>query len=133
MWYTLKPRLLHTCTRHTAHGHTRTDFFFGMYELETRFARINLYKPQQAWMKVVEASTNLHGSRTIFSGSFHKFWKLPQPLMKVVKSFHKLLPWKSWNIDDNLGFHYFHGSSNISIEAPTSFHRSKPWKLPCKR
>ena len=25
---------------HTTHRHTRTDFFFGMYKLETRFARI---------------------------------------------------------------------------------------------
>ena len=30
---------MHTCTRHTAHD-TRADFFFGMYQLETRFARI---------------------------------------------------------------------------------------------
>ena len=33
----LKPRLFDTCTRHTG---TRADFFFGMYQLETRFARI---------------------------------------------------------------------------------------------
>ena len=57
-WYpTLKPRqsfcmwyiIPHTKTKISrtqghmdtrAHGHTRTDFFFGMYQLETRFARI---------------------------------------------------------------------------------------------
>ena len=40
MWYIIphtKPRLLHTCTRHTG---TRADFFFGMYPLETRSPRI---------------------------------------------------------------------------------------------
>ena len=26
---------------HTTHRHTRTDFFLGVYQLETRFARIN--------------------------------------------------------------------------------------------
>ena len=41
MWYIIP----HTKTKiiahvHEAHGHTRTDFFFGMYQLETRFARI---------------------------------------------------------------------------------------------
>ena len=57
-WYpTLKPRqsicvwyiILHTKTKiiahvHAAHGHTgtREDIFFGMYQLETRFARIIL-------------------------------------------------------------------------------------------
>ena len=40
MWYIIR----HTKTKiiarvHTAHG-TRADFFFGMYQLETRFARI---------------------------------------------------------------------------------------------
>jgi len=45
MWYIIrhtKTKIIarvHTCTRHTAHG-TRADFFFGMYQLETRFARI---------------------------------------------------------------------------------------------
>ena len=43
MWYIIP----HTKTKiiahvHAAHGHTgtRADFFFGMYQLETRFARI---------------------------------------------------------------------------------------------
>ena len=27
---------------HTTHRHTRTDFFFGMYQLETRFARTRI-------------------------------------------------------------------------------------------
>ena len=45
MWYIIrhtKTKIIarvHMCTRHTAHG-TRADFFFGMYQLETRFARI---------------------------------------------------------------------------------------------
>ena len=47
MWYIIrhtKTKIIarvHTCTRHTAHG-TRADFFFGMYQLETRLARITI-------------------------------------------------------------------------------------------
>ena len=33
---------MHTCTR--------ADFFFGMYQLETRFARINNTKSTQSWI-----------------------------------------------------------------------------------
>ena len=42
MWYIIrhtKTKIIarvHTCTRHAC---TRADFFFGMYQLETRFAR----------------------------------------------------------------------------------------------
>ena len=45
MWYIIrhtKTKIIarvHTCTRHAC---TRADFFFGMYQLETRFARINI-------------------------------------------------------------------------------------------
>ena len=47
MWYIIphtKTKIIsrthvHTCTRHTG---TRADFFLGMYQLETRFARINI-------------------------------------------------------------------------------------------
>ena len=52
MWYIIR----HTKTKiiarvHTAHG-TRADFFFGMYQLETRFARIiksSLFIPLMLW------------------------------------------------------------------------------------
>ena len=47
MWYIIP----HTKTKITAHVHaalghtgTRADFFFGMYQLETRFARITLIR-----------------------------------------------------------------------------------------
>ena len=44
MWYIIphtKTKIIahvHTCTRHAG---THADFLFGMYKLETRFARIN--------------------------------------------------------------------------------------------
>ena len=49
MWYIIRHTKtkrsrtrVHACTRHacTRHACTRADFFFGMYQLETRFARI---------------------------------------------------------------------------------------------
>ena len=54
---------------HTTHRHTRTDFFFGMYQLETRFARINRNMDD-----IVHVRIYMHVCGLFFPGPF--FWKL---------------------------------------------------------
>ena len=41
MWYII-PHTKTKISRTHVHACTRADFFFGMYQLETRFARINI-------------------------------------------------------------------------------------------